>query len=371
VPLRRRTAALGIRLLPGVPGLEEVLMKIESIGIRIPSRKVTNDDILQWLEEHSNAASRTLLKTYQRMVKGLFKLAGSKVRYIRNAEQNETAATFIKEAMTEALARAGRTKDEIDLLIYCGVGKGFLEPANAYFYANALGMSCSCFDISDACMSWIRALEISYHFLRSGRYRTIMIVNGEFNNQHGFPDNFRVKSLRQIEYTFPTYTIGEAASATIVSASEKEWSFTFKTLPQLCDLCTIPLEGYEHFVEPSKRLAKNGLYNFVSYGREMFQNAAEVLAPLVKEAVDDLDGPDIYFPHAASDAAYLVASKHLGIPLDKMYAKVFPAYGNLVSASIPTAMDMAITEGRLQRGHKVVFCPASAGMVYGVVQFVY
>ncbi len=46
-----------------------------------------------------------------------------------------------------------------------------------------------------------------------------MIVNGEFNMHHGLPDNFKVTSLRQVEYTFPTYTIGEAATATIVSGS--------------------------------------------------------------------------------------------------------------------------------------------------------
>ncbi len=346
-------------------------MKIESIGVRLPSRTVTNEDILQFLEDHSNGISKPILKTYQRMVKGLLKMAGSNTRVIRDMAKSETAGALIKGAMEDALEKGGRSKDDVDLLIYCGVGKGFLEPANAYFYANAMGMQCSCFDIADACMSWIRALEISYHFLKSGRYKTILVVNGEFNIHHGLPDNFKVKNLRQIEYTFPTYTIGEAATATLLVPSEQEWKFTFKTLPELCDLCTIPLDGYDSFVPATNRLAKNGLNNFVSYGREMFANADQILAPLVKETVGDLDAPDIYFPHAASDAAYLTASRKLGLPQDKMYAKVFPRYGNLVSASIPTAMDMAMKEGRLARGSKVVFCPASAGMVYGVVQFVF
>jgi 3-oxoacyl-[acyl-carrier-protein] synthase III len=92
---------------------------------------------------------------------------------------------------------------------------------------------------------------------------------------------------------------------------------------------------------------------------------------VVKQVVDDFNEPDIYFPHAASDAAYLTATKQHGIPLEKMYAKVFPSYGNIVSASIPVGIDMALKEGRLKRGQKVVFCPASAGMVYGAVKFVY
>jgi 3-oxoacyl-[acyl-carrier-protein] synthase III len=220
-------------------------------------------------------------------------------------------------------------------------------------------------------MSWIRALEISYEFFKSGRYKHIMIANGEFNIYHGFPDNLKIRDLRQVEYTFPTYTIGEAATATILSPSEQEWKFAYKSVPALADLCTIPLGGWDNFVEPSKRMGRNGLYNFVSYGRELFDAARKYLAPLVKELVKDLNYPDIYFPHAASDNAYLAASKDHSLPTEKMFAEVFPKYGNLVSASIPVGMDMALKSGRLQRGNKVVFCPASAGMVYGAVQFVF
>ncbi len=346
-------------------------MRIESIGVSVPSRKVTNDDILNWLQENSCGVSPLLIKTYQRMVRGLLSMAGSDTRYIRDWDKDERACDFIIEALKRALAKANLAEKDIDLLIYCGVGRGFLEPANGYFYARKMGMSCSCFDIVDACMSWIRALEISYEFFKSGRYRHVMILNGEFNIQHGFPDNLKIHNLRQIEYTFPTYTIGEAATATILSPSEAEWKFAYKTVPALADLCTIPLRGYDNFVEPNKRLGKNGLNNFVSYGKELFEAARCYLVPVVKELVPDLDEPDIYFPHAASDAAYLSASRDICLPQDKMYAKVFPNYGNIVSASIPVGMDMALQEGRLKRGQKVVLCPASAGMVFSAVRFTY
>jgi 3-oxoacyl-[acyl-carrier-protein] synthase III len=346
-------------------------MKIDSIGVRIPSRIITNDEILQMLAENSPEVSTLLLKTYQRIVKGLLSAAGSQLRRVRDETKGEKASDFIVGAMTDALDKANLNPEDIDLLMYCGVGKGFLEPANAYFYAQKLGMTASCFDIVDACMSWIRALEISYEFFKSGRYKHIMIANGEFNIFRGFPDNFKIRDLRMVEYTFPTYTIGEAASATILSPSDVEWKFAYKSIPALADLCTIPLDGYDNFVEPSKRLGRNGLHNFVSYGRELFDAARKYLGPLVKELVQDLDAPDIYFPHAASDNAYLAASKDHSLPVEKMFADVFPTYGNLVSASIPVGMDMALKAGRLKRGHNVVFCPASAGMVYSAVQFVY
>lgn len=348
-------------------------MKIQSIAFKVPSRKITNDDILSMIATNSNGVAKAKLHSYQKIVERLFKVNGSHVRYIRDKEKDESAGQLTIDAMSEALESAGISKDQIDLLIYCGVGKGFLEPANAYFFASALEMECSCFDIADACMSWVRALEISYQFLQSGRYRRIMIVNAEFNSDRGLPQNFVVKSLDQLEYTFPTYTIGEAATATIVTASDDEWSFNYTTRPDLCDLCNIPLEGYESYVAPTGRIAKNGVNQFVAYGKEMFNSTEVHLTALVKEHVGDLDAPDIYFPHAASDMAYQDAAKKIARngAVDKLYNKVFPTYGNLVSASIPTAMKLALDEGRLKRGDKVVLIPASAGMVYAVVQFTF
>jgi 3-oxoacyl-[acyl-carrier-protein] synthase III len=232
-------------------------------------------------------------------------------------------------------------------------------------------MKASCYDVVDACMSWVRALEIAHSFIQSGAYRNIMIINGEFNGyDHGFPELFKIWDLSQLEYTFPTYTIGEGASATILTGSPEVWSFKYKSVPSLCDLCTIPLSGYKDFSNGSKQIGHHGPDKFVSYGGILFDNANKYLVELVKENIKDLDEPDIYFPHAASDVAYLAAAKKF-IKIEKFYAKVFPSFGNLVSASIPVGMHEAEKEGTLKRGHKVVFCPASAGMVFGVVQFTY
>ena len=346
-------------------------MRIESIAMKIPSRKITNDDILDFLVTYSNGVSKRMLKGYQRVVSGMLTSTGADVRYIRDKSRSERASDFVLAAMKESLRKAELTPEEIDLLIYCGVGKGFLEPANAYFYADAMGMVCSCFDLADACMSWTRALELAYEFLRSGRYKKIMVINGEFNSDHGLPDNFEVKNLKQLEYTFPTYTIGEAATSTILVASEQEWTFDYITRADLCDLCNIPLEGFDDFVEPTSRIGKNGVLNFVAYGREMFASAEDHLGELLLRVVRNLDEPDIYFPHAASSNAYLKGGDKIGIDPDKMYSEVFPRYGNVVSASIPMGMHLAIEENRLKRGDKVVLCPASAGMVYAVVQFKY
>ena len=346
-------------------------MRVDSVGVAVPSRRITNDDILDLLTEHSPATPPELLRVYRKVVECLLSRAGSMVRYVRDLAASESAGDLVVTAMEDALRTADMRANDIDLVIYCGVGRGFLEPANAYFFAQRLGMRSACFDIVDACLSWVRSLELSYELLRGGRYQHIMVVNGEFNTQHGYPDNFRVRSVEQIEYTFPTYTIGEAATATVLSCSSATWRFAYQSFPDLADLCAIPLPGYENFVEPNGRLGRNGMNQLTAYGRELLDGARKHLMSVLSEVVDDLLEPDIYIPHVATDAIRFAASCASEVPAEKIYNGIFPHYGNVVSASIPMGIRMALSEGRLRRGDDVVLCPASAGMAFGAARFTY
>ena len=75
---------------------------------------------------------------------------------------------------------------EIDLLIYVGVGRGFIEPATANVFQDLIGLrSATCFDILDACASWLRAVHVARAFIASGAYRHIMILNAESGAQIG------------------------------------------------------------------------------------------------------------------------------------------------------------------------------------------
>ncbi|MFQ5850869.1 MAG: 3-oxoacyl-[acyl-carrier-protein] synthase III C-terminal domain-containing protein [Candidatus Binatia bacterium] len=347
-----------------------IIMRIDSIAVKIPSLEISNDRILAEIAKLNRDKPIEMVQRYQRNISYLLEKAGSKRRFIRDRERKETALTLVKSAMTHALQKSHLAKSDIDLLIYCGVAKGFLEPANAYFYADAMKMKCQCFDILDSCMGWVRALEIANALLCSDSYNHIMIINGEFTAyEYGYPDVFKINSLDQIKYTFPTYTIGEAATATVLSRSDQNWTFHYQSAPELASLCTIPLNGYEDFCQKDTLLNLNGPYRFACHASQLFPAALNTLVNLVRQKIHNLDEPDIWFPHAASSQAALETADLLGIDREKLFVKVFPEYGNLVSASIPVAMDMALEEKKLQRGDNVIFCAASAGMVLSVVEF--
>jgi len=347
-------------------------MKILSIGTAFPSWQRSNQDLLDEVRQINGQVAPQLLEQYLRILSVLLKRAGANTRYWRDTQAGETSYQLLQQAMQRAFAQSSVTPADIDMVIYCGVGRGFLEPANAYFCAKMMGINCVCFDISDACMSYVRALEIAQNYLMTGQYHNILIVNCECTvHEYGYPDLFRVQSVEQLQYTFPAFTIGEAATATIVNAEGEPWQFHFDSEPSLANLCTIPLLGYKDFVAPDDDVGQCGVNRFVSMSSDLFRVAVERIVSLAERTIDDVHEPDIWFPHTASSEPCVQIAKILGIPFDDVYIDSFYRYGNLASASIPAAIQSALTDNKLQRGMKVVLAPGSAGMSFAIVKFVF
>jgi 3-oxoacyl-[acyl-carrier-protein] synthase III len=346
-------------------------MKILSLAYRVPSWKATNYALLTYIDECNPSVPAFKKLPYLKVVEKLLRQTGAETRYWRDPNGDEKASDLILGAMKDALEKANLSATDIDLVIYCGVGRGFLEPANAYFYAHAAGMNrANCFDITDACMSWIRAAHIAQLMLKAGTFKRVMIINGEFHL--GFHDNWEIRDLRSLEYSFPMYTIGEAATATILIASEEDWKFAYSSQTEFSDLCTIPLPSHANFVEPTEKIGHNGVYTFVSYGRELFQAGIDCLCELINDTIDDVERNVWYFPHAPSKKVYEEnLPKHTNVSPVKIFLEVYPQFGNLVSASIPVGLSLAQTEGKLKRGDPIALIPASAGLVASVVQLIF
>ena len=156
----------------------------------------------------------------------------------------------------------------------------------------------------------------------------------------------------------------------MLTRSDAPWNFAFRSDPAKAGLCTIPLPSYAEFAHSAENLALNGVYKFMSFGMELSTAALEGIVAFIKDTYADIETYDIWFPHVASSELCRIAEESLGLH-GKVYSDVFPRYGNLVSASIPAAMALAEVEQKLHRGQRVVLCPASAGMGFGLADFVY
>jgi acyl-CoA:acyl-CoA alkyltransferase len=347
-------------------------LRIKSVKLVLPRQRLTNEDIIDLVRLHSRDTYPADFDAVLNHIRVFLRFTGANTRYM--LAKGETPIQLIVEAVESALDEAGYHKNDIDLLVHCGVDRGFLEPGASYFIAKSLGMDrVQCFDIVDACNSWARSAQIIYHAMNSGSTKRALLVNGEFNGRAGgpgYPDLFALTSAEQLSWTLPAFTIGEAATATVFSCDDDpQWGFHFSSRPDLADLCTIPLAGYDGYCSHSERVARNGILRFTSFGAELFDAARPELMNIFARLNVPLDEIRAIFPHAASATLANSIANTLGVK--HLVRNAYPRLGNVVSASVPAAMAMAIEEKHVKRGDLLVGMVASAGMSFSSFSFVY
>jgi len=335
----------------------EYAPKITGIGKYIPEREIGNDYVLDLLREKS-APYLTPEELEKLMVKAVRNLerTGNRIRYWCHEDQYCTDIAGI--AAEQALEDAGLAPDEIDLIIFTGMSKALVEPATAHILQHELGATrANVIDTQDACSSFLKSLQMADSLIRTGAYRTILIACGE--RTYDWAD-FQCKTVSELDWKFGSLTIGDAAGAMIIQATEEplyredpnHMLFAFRGDGQGFVHCNIGLNF---------RIGER--YKLQSHSRKLFSSALRQLARMVEETewkhihFDILLAheigrliPDVQIPYF-KDAGYDIPNYHF----------LFPDYGNIASASLPVGMAVAKEDGRLTRGHQVLFIGGAAG----------
>ena len=334
---------------------------IKSIAASLPERRVSNKDIIDLVRRHSTAFNGDL----EGMLETIFLfLQASGLEERRWCGRHESPIDHVAMAVTKVLNRCYQRRKHVELLIYVGVGRGFIEPGNSHMIANTLGFeNAQCFDVVDSCMSWVRALNLVDSLFKSGDYRNALIINAEFNmHENGpvYPNSFTLDNVQQLDYLLPSFSLGEAATATLLIPNEPEnFEFQFTSKPDLLELCTIPMVGYEQFCHPTQKMAKNKVMKFSSFGKSLFLVEFPQATKIFSNSLKKRDFT-VLFVNASSKHTWDELARGLGVA-DKIH-HVYPTTGNVVSASIPVAIHDAIGKGVLKRGDNIILWAVSAGM---------
>lgn len=345
-------------------------MKIEQQSIALPSRVVGNDDVVALIGEQTRRAGKfegDLPQTLD-MIAAILKRSGAEKRHW--LAPDESPLDLIEAACLKAM-KGLRPKD-IELLIYASVCGELFEPATANLVAHRIGLGrVECFDLKEACDGWMKAVKIASSFIEAGIYRRVMVVNGECTMVPGcavFPELFALRSADQLEWRFPGFTVGEAATATILGPDPaNRWSFTNETRNDLFDLCTITFPWHRRDPSVSTKIARDGNGLFTSYGAELRRHGLPAMVELFERSGIDRSAVDILFTHASSKSDWAEAARRMGLG-HKIY-DIYASTGNLVSASVPAAMALAEEDDSLKHGMQVAVCVASAGMSFSTASF--
>lgn len=346
-------------------------MKIEAIQAGLPSRRITNDDFTtmaeEMLESKLPAAERQRLLS---KISAYLALSGTETRYVR--AEGEKALDIALRTGRDALAAAGLVPTDVDLLIYTGVARGWLEPAMAAVFHAELGLkNATCFDISDACASWMRSLFVARSLIEAGHYRRVLILNCEM----------MYWEIHQATSGAPTHqhdawsagaTVGEAATATVLSDANPgdDFYFSFRTWGEKHDLCKIPLGNYKAF-SPDHLDDTHVPMAFSTRSTELI---TFTFTKMIEHYRDDRElqwrQHDLLIAHSISANISAETAIKMDLPPEIAF-DTHALYGNTVSATMPLALATAAQNRLLPRGTRVLLAMGSSGVTTGLCSFTY
>ena len=317
-------------------------------GHALPSKVVTSAELDHQLNQRIGTVQR---------------VGGVRQRYF--AAHHETAADLAAKAGRRALEAAGLTLDDVDCLVAASGTMDQGMPCNAALIHRELGLSARAipaFDINASCLGFLAALDTLSWPIVAGRYKRVLVIAADIASC-GLDWNKLESSA----------IFGDGAAAAVLGpctdGRSRLIAADLNTLSEGADLCRIPAGGSRYHPTRINR-SFNELTKFRMDGKGVFKLAAAHLpafvARLLERATLTRDQLDWIVPHQASQLALSHLSKRLGFAHDKVI-NIFAEHGNQVAASLPTALDIAIRDGRIQRGHRLLLLGAGAGISLGGV----
>lgn len=279
----------------------------------------------------------------------------------RIVSDGETTASLATKAAKVALAKAGVSGCEVELIICGTITPEMVFPATACFVQEGLdNHNCCAFDMSAACSGYSYAMATATAMIESGQYDNALVLGAE--------------TLSTItDYTDRSSCIlfGDGAGAAFLQAEENcERGIIYNRLHAdgaSWDTLSCRSPGSRHPI--GKELPEGIGPYIVLKGRETYQLAVRRIVELVEQAYEACgicnDDVKMIIPHQMNARIIESVVKRLGLPEGKMYVNI-DKYGNTSSASIAIAMAEAIDNGALVEGDLVILVAFGAGLTWAI-----
>ena len=322
-----------------------IYTKIAGTGSCLPPRRVTNHDLAVTLAE----------KGLETSDEWIVSRSGISARHF--ADPGMMASDLATSAAQRALEMAGLKPDDIDLIILATSTPDFLGgfPSTACVVQRKLGISnhCAALDVQAVCSGFVYAMSVADSFIRSGMHKRVLVIGAEVFS-------------RILDFNDRTTCVlfGDGAGAVVLSASDEPGILATRMHAdgRHTEILCVPGSVSGGALAGSAFLQMDG--------QAVFKLAVSVLEQVAHEALDaagmQSSQIDWLIPHQANIRIMQGTAKKLGLPLEKMVVTV-DQHGNTSAASIPLALDVAVRDGRIQRGQHLMMEGVGGGFTWGAV----
>jgi len=312
---------------------------IRGIGSYLPANKVSNADLEKMVDTSDD---------------WIVQRTGIRNRHI--AAEGETTSQLATHAAKEALAHAGITAQDIDLVVVATSSPDYTFPSTATQVQAAIGMHHgAAFDVQAVCSGFVYAVTIADKFLISGSHKRALVIGAETFS-------------RLLDWNDRTTCVlfGDGAGAVVLEAQEGTGSVKDRGV-----LTTHLRSDGRHreklYVDGGPSSTKT-VGHLRMQGKDVFRHAVSMVTDVMVDAfaatgtsANDLDW---FVPHQANRRIIDASAEKLGIAPEKIVITV-DQHGNTSAASIPLALATAVKDGRIKPGQLVMIEAMGGGFTWG------
>jgi len=314
---------------------------ILSTGSYLPDKIMTNSD----LEKIVDTSDEWIVQR-----------TGIRERHI--AASDQPTSDMAIHAARRALESSGLSASDIDGVIVATTTPDQSFPSVAVRVQSALGMRAGpAFDVQAVCSGFVYALSVADAMLQTRAMKRVIVIGAE-----------KMSSLLNWEDRTTCVLFGDGAGAIILEAQEGEGNGILSTHlyadGQFKDL----------LYTNGGTSTTGGAGQIVMHGKEVFKNAVTLMAGIVQEVLAKnsitTEQIDWLVPHQANLRIITNTADKLNMNMNKVIVTV-DKHGNTSAASIPLALDVAVRDGRIQRGQTLLLEALGGGLTWAAALIKY
>lgn len=322
--------------------------KVVGLGHHVPERVITNeylstrmDTSNEWIVERTGILERRWMDP-----------------------NKDTVANMAAKASRMALERSGLTEKDIDFIVFATITPDYFFPGSGVLLQRELGLdgSIAALDIRNACSGFIYALSVADQFIKTGMYKTVLVVGGEIQST-ALDITTRGRNTAVI--------FGDGAGACILQASEKQGilSTHLHSDGRFAEELYVKDPGSSRPQEERQadQILDTSTYKVVMNGNQVFKHAVVRFKEVIEEALQ-LNGfnPEdisLLVPHQANLRISQYIQGKLGLSDAQVYNNIM-RYGNTTAASIPIALSEAWAEGKIKENDLICLAAFGSGFTW-------
>ncbi|MFP4522091.1 MAG: beta-ketoacyl-ACP synthase III [Fibrobacterota bacterium] len=312
---------------------QKIFSRIAGMGMSVPENVVTNHDLEKIVDTNDEwIRTRT----------------GMSERHIVKEEDRSSCMTsdLGLHASEEAIKKAGIDKNEIDLIICATFSPDYIFPSTACVIQHKLDLNekCAAFDVQAACAGFIHGLSIADNFIKSGMYKTVLLVGAEVVS-------------KTLDWTDRDTCVlfGDGAGAALLRASDESGVMSTNLGADGSFGSSLYLPVWD---KPFMKMTGSDIY------KKAVRCMSEALLKAAADAEVEPSDIDLIVPHQANIRIMQAVAKRLGAPWEKVMCNIHK-YGNTSSATIPIALYEAEKEGKIKSGSLVGLTAFGGGLAWG------